>query len=138
MLSRRRDAAEPAGNGQGMSLLSFRLAACVAVLLWLATGPAAAAMISDSQAVSHVGQTATVQGTVSNVHVSGKGTVFINFGDAYPDQDFTAVIFASSAATFGDVNRYAGHKLAVTGPITMWKGKPEMILRTPASLRFVP
>lgn len=117
----------------------LRLAGLGLAASWLvAIGPVAAATISDAQAISHVGQTATVQGSVSNVHVSGKGTVFINFGDAYPDQDFTAVIFASSATTFGDVNRYSGHKLAVTGPITMWKGKPEMILRTPASLRVMP
>ena len=109
-----------------------------AVALGLITTGAPAATIPDSQAISHVGQTATVQGTVSNVHVSGKGTVFINFGDAYPNQDFTAVIFSSSAGAFGDVVRLDGKKLAVTGPITMWKGKPEMILRTPANLRVVP
>ncbi len=76
-------------------------------------------------------------GRVSGVRVSGKGTVFVNFGPAYPSQDFTAVIFTSSAAQFGNVMRYQGKTLAVTGEITMWKGKPEAILRTPAQLREV-
>ena len=104
----------------------------------LALTPASAAPIADSAAASHVGQTVTVAGAVSGVHVSGKGTVFINFGPGYPDQDFTAVIFASSTAQFGDVMRYEGKSLAVTGEITMWKGKPEMILRTPSQLRALP
>ena len=115
---------------------AIRIAAMVAAVT-LSAEPAFAAAIPDSQAISHVGQTATVQGTVSNVHVSGKGTVFINFGAPYPNQDFTAVIFSSSAGAFGDVMRLEGKTLAVTGPITMWKGKPEMILRAPAALRVL-
>ncbi len=121
-----------------MTWIEASRATVIALVLALGTAIAVAAAIPDSQAVSHVGQIQTVQGTVSNVHVSGKGTVFINFGASYPNQDFTAVIFASSAAAFGDVMRLEGKKLAVTGPITMWKGKPEMILRAPASLRVLP
>jgi DNA/RNA endonuclease YhcR with UshA esterase domain len=121
-----------------MKLLQAFRASAIAMAVVLAPGLAKAATISDSQAISHVGQDATVQGTVSNVHVSGKGTVFINFGAQYPNQDFTAVIFSSSAGAFGDAMRLEGKKLAVTGPITMWKGKPEMILRSPSQLRAVP
>ena len=116
----------------------YEAARIAAVAVILNVGAAYAATIPDSQAVSHVGQSATVQGTVSNVHVSGKGTVFINFGAQYPNQDFTAVIFSSSVGAFGDVMRLEGKKLAVTGPITMWKGKPEMILRSPSQLRAWP
>jgi hypothetical protein len=105
--------------------------------LALVLGIARAATLPDSAASAHVGQTVTIQGTVSGVHVSDKGTVFINFGPAYPNQDFTAVIFASAAAPFGDVRRYTGKKLAVTGAVSMWKGKPETILRTPAQLHEI-
>ena len=104
-------------------------------LLW---APVQAATIPDSQAASHVGQTFTVQGSVSGVHVSAKGTVFLNFGAPYPNQDFTAVIFSYAAPAFGNVNRFEGKHLAVTGPISMWKGKPEVILRAPAQLRAMP
>jgi hypothetical protein len=121
-----------------MRLLQAIRAVAIASAIALETGAVLGATIPDSQAISHVGQNATVQGTVSNVHVSSKGTVFINFGAPYPNQDFTAVIFSSSAGAFGDVMRLEGKKLAVSGPITMWKGKPEMILRMPASLRMLP
>ncbi len=116
--------------------MNFRSLILVAAISLGAAGMACAAPIVDSQALAHVGQTLTVQGKVSNVHVSPKGTVFINFGQPYPNQDFTAVIFASSVAAFGDVNRLQGRTLAVTGPISMWKGKPEMILRAPSQLRI--
>jgi hypothetical protein len=102
--------------------------------LLLATGSARAASFPDSAAASHVSQTVTIQGTVSGVHVSDKGTVFINFGPPYPNQDFTAVIFASAAPQFGDVKRFTGRKLSVTGPISVWKGKPETIVRAPSQL----
>lgn len=109
-----------------------------AVLMLCAPASVCAASIPDSAAALHVDQTATVQGTISNVHVSAKGTVFINFGRPYPNQDFTAVIFASSVAGFGDVNRLQGRHAQVSGQITIWKGKPEMILRSPAQLHLLP
>lgn len=113
-------------------------AVVIAALALCAPAPSFATAIPDSAAGSHVGQNATVQGTISNVHVSAKGTVFINFGRPYPNQDFTAVIFASSVAGFGDVNRLQGRHAQVSGQITMWKGKPEMILRSPAQLHLLP
>jgi hypothetical protein len=120
-----------------MKWLQALRAGAIVFALAVEAGPAFAVTIADSQAISHVGQNATVQGTVSNVHISGKGTVFINFGASYPNQDFTAVIFSSSAGAFGDVMKLEGKKLAVTGPITMWKGKPEMILRVPGALQIL-
>src|SRR5262249_52969769 len=94
-------------------------------------------VVAATDAAAHVGQMATVQGVVVNVHISSKGNAFLNFGHAYPDQVFSGVIFASSVAQFGDLTRYQGKQVQVTGQISLYKGKPEIILETPYQLRPV-
>src|SRR5215469_117108 len=48
--------------------------------------------ISDIDAAQHVGQQATVEGTVAKVFTSKNGNTFLNFGGAYPNQTFTGWI----------------------------------------------
>ena len=79
----------------------------------------------------------TVIGVVTGTHVTAKGTEFLDFGPRYPGEDFTAVIFASSANGFGDVDQYYGKKLALTGRIESYKGRTEIILRSPGQLRVI-
>jgi hypothetical protein len=56
-----------------------------------------ATVIPDTEARQHVGQKATVEGTVAAVFTSNKGSTFINFGGKYPHQTFTGYIPADSA-----------------------------------------
>jgi len=107
----------------------------IALAAFLASSASAAALtITDREASAHMGQTVTVVGVVTGTHVTLKGTEFLDFGPRYPGEDLTAVIFASSASQFGDVNQYYGKKLAVTGTIESYKGRTEIILRSPNQL----
>jgi len=90
--------------------------------------------IPDSAAARHVGEVAAVVGTVASVHTSRSGTTFLNFGSAYPNQDFTAVIFRSSASRFNNPAQWQGHRVVVTGAIRMYQGKPEIVLETPSQI----
>jgi len=84
----------------------------------------------DAEAGKHVGEEATVIGKVFNVSTSGKGTTFLNFGDRYPRQTFGAVVFAGNQAAVGDVKRYEGQEVAVTGRIeTSPDQKPQIVIR---------
>lgn len=49
-------------------------------------------VITDTDAVQHVGQQAAVEGTVVKVFTSKNGNTFLNFGKAYPNQTFTGWI----------------------------------------------
>lgn len=91
--------------------------------------PAWAAVIAATAASSHVGQSVTVEGTVSEVHAarSGKET-FIDLGGIYPNQTFTAVIFARSMATVVDISGLKGKTVDITGTIQLYEGKPDMII----------
>jgi DNA/RNA endonuclease YhcR with UshA esterase domain len=88
-------------------------------------------IVADTDAAAHVGQMVTVQGTVASVFVSQKGNKFLNFEQPYPNQVFSAVIFSNSAAQFGDISGYQGKQVQVTGRVTLYKGKPEIIVKSP-------
>lgn len=99
-------------------------------MLLLSVTPVLAATVTPQEASKHLGETATVQG-IAHVHVKGS-TTFIDMGHDYPSQDFAAVIFHNAA--FGDVQRYDGKPVAVTGQIRDYNGKPEIILDSPDQL----
>jgi exonuclease VII large subunit len=94
--------------------------------------------ISDSEAKNHVGQTLGVKGTVANVFVSPKGNVFLNFGASYPAQTFSAVIFSSDAAAFPNPQQWQGQRMIAHGKVTLYKGKPEIILKKALQLSLAP
>jgi DNA/RNA endonuclease YhcR with UshA esterase domain len=81
---------------------------------------------SPEEAARHVGETATVMGTVDGFHQSGKGNIFLNMGGKYPNQVFTAFIPSASAAQFANAQEYEGRTIAVTGKIELYQGKPEI------------
>jgi len=111
-------------------------AASILALAAFIAAPASAAVIPASAASSHAGQSVTVEGVVSEVHTarSGKET-FIDMGGAYPNQAFTAVIFAASMSAVGDVSGLTGKTVDVTGTIQMYGGKPEVIITSRAQIR---
>lgn len=93
-----------------------------------------AAAISPQEAVRHIGETATVEG-VAYVHIKGSAS-FIDMGGDFPNHSFQAVVFPDRAPAFGDLNRYNGRVISVTGRIRDYKGTPEIILADPGQLKL--
>jgi DNA/RNA endonuclease YhcR with UshA esterase domain len=87
-----------------------------------------------AESAKHVGETATVTDRVDGVHQSGKGNIFLNMGGKYPNQAFTAFIPSSSAAQFSNPQQYEGQTVAVSGKITLYRGKPEIIVNSPSQI----
>lgn len=110
-----------------------KLRACLVVIALIAASPTMAATIAAQEAGRHIGETVTVEG-VAHVHVASSAS-FLDIGAAYPNQPFQAVIFPNRASAFGDLNRYDGKAVDVTGRIRDFKGKPEIILSDPTQLR---
>src|SRR5438094_2649581 len=86
------------------------------------------------EAAKHVGETATVTAKVDGVHQSGKGNIFLNMGGKYPNQAFTAFIPSSSAGQFSQPQQYEGRTVSVSGKITLYHGKPEIIVNSPSQI----
>jgi DNA/RNA endonuclease YhcR with UshA esterase domain len=108
-----------------------------ALLLVLAAASAQAqTVVAAADAPKHVGETVTVEGTVSAVHTDSRsGVTFIDMGGRFPDQAFTGVVFKADAGKFPNVESLTGKVVDITGPVHAYKGKPETILNDPAQLK---
>ena len=84
-----------------------------------------------SEASEHVGQNARVRGTLVNAHTSASGTVFLDFCRQYRSCPFSAVIFADDAKQFGDLSKFVGREVTVSGKISSYQSRAEIILRSP-------
>jgi DNA/RNA endonuclease YhcR with UshA esterase domain len=102
----------------------------LAFTLAFTAAPALAETIAPADARKHVDQTVTVEGQVSDVHTTGSGTIFLDIGGRYPDNAFAAVIFADDAGQFPDTDKFSGKTVDITGVVRLYKGKPEIILKS--------
>jgi DNA/RNA endonuclease YhcR with UshA esterase domain len=97
--------------------------------------------IGPSEAAVHVGEKATVCGIVDDARYLESAKTqptFLNFGGKYPKHQFTAVIFGKDRAGFGTPETtYLGKHLCVWGPIALYKGKPQIILRSVVQIEGV-
>ncbi|HUY62557.1 MAG TPA: phospholipase D-like domain-containing protein [Candidatus Paceibacterota bacterium] len=90
--------------------------------------------IAYMDAPNHVGDYASVSGTLVDAYAAASGTVFLDFCASYRTCPFSGVIFADDAAKFGDLSRYAGNAVTLTGTISSYNGRAEMILIDPSQL----
>ena len=107
--------------------------AVLALALLLAVSPVRGAVIGSDQAAGHVNKMATVRGTVVQVSKVSE-LIFLNFGRPHPDSEFTAVIKGDSSP-YGDLTLLEGKEVEVEGTITLHKGRPQIVLSSPQSLR---
>ncbi len=96
--------------------------------------PTSAGTIDYTDASKHIGETASVRGTLIDAHTASSGTVFLDFCKSYKSCPFSAVIFASDVQKFGDLSSYAGTSVTITGTITSYQGTAEIVLSDPSQL----
>ncbi|MFQ5680221.1 MAG: thermonuclease family protein [Gemmatimonadota bacterium] len=98
------------------------------------------APIPAAEADRHVGDWATVCGRVVEARyvrgIRGRPT-FLNFERPYPRQPFTVVIWGRVRARFSQPpeQRFDGREVCVEGPITRYRGTPQIVVEDPSQLR---
>jgi DNA/RNA endonuclease YhcR with UshA esterase domain len=113
------------------------LALILALAFTLAAAPSLAqTVIPPADCSKHIGETATIEGTVSEVHhaASGRAT-FIDMGGRYPNNTFAAVIFKDDADKFPNIDTLAGKVIDITGRVKDYKGSCEIIVNDPAQIK---
>jgi hypothetical protein len=94
--------------------------------------------IPSSEAKQHVGEHGTVCGMVASsryASTSHNKPTFLNFGKPYPQEEFTVVIWSDDRTKFGHPeDTYLRKNICVTGNITAYQGKPEIVARNPAQI----
>lgn len=96
-----------------------------------AAAPVSIGTIDYTNAPAHIGETASVRGTLIDAYTSASGTVFLDFCKNYKTCPFSGVIFADDAKKFGDLSRYAGTTITLTGKISSYQDKAEVVLSDP-------
>jgi len=94
---------------------------------------------TDTEAVQHVGETASVTGKVAAVTKTSSGMTFLNFGEKFPKNVFTGMISARDEEKIGDVKAlYEGKVVTVTGKIQLSTKdqKPQMFINTPDQIKL--
>ena len=96
--------------------------------------------IDAEEAAEHVGDRATVCGTVAEAillrEIDGQPT-FLNLGGAHPDQAFTAVIWGEDRRRWSPPpdEQFAGHAICVTGEIDLHEGTPQIVVSRPRQIQ---
>jgi hypothetical protein len=98
----------------------------------------AAGCVDFHDASSHAGETGCVSGRVLKVFTSRGGNTFLDFCEDYRGCPFGSVIFSSDKHKFGDLQFLAGRQIEIRGPITVYQGRPEIIIRDPEQIRMAP
>ena len=99
-----------------------------------AAAPVSIGTINYTQATAHIGEYASVRGTLVEAYTSKTGTVFLDFCANYKTCQFSGVIFADDAKAFGDLSRYVGTVVTLTGKIVSYEGRAEIVLSSPSQL----
>ena len=87
--------------------------------------------LTTAEAKDHVDDRATVCGKVVSTHFakSSKGApTFLNLDEPYPKEVFTILIWGADRKKFGTPeDEYKGLPVCVTGKITSYPGRPEIV-----------
>jgi hypothetical protein len=112
-------------------------AAFALVFGFLFSGLSAAGTFDASAAASMIGKSGTFCGKVAQV-AEGKKQVFLNIGQAYPNQVLAVLIWNDKKPVFdqyfGSLRVLSNRKVCVKGEVKAYKGKPEIILTDPQAL----
>jgi len=92
-------------------------------------------VIDYTEAPDHIGEQATVKGALIKAFTAKSGVTFLDFCQSFDSCPFSAVIFASDAAKFGDLSKYEGKNVELTGIIRSYSGQAEMVLSDPGQLQ---
>jgi hypothetical protein len=91
--------------------------------------------IGTAQAANFYDEDMVVTGRV--VDVSMHSTIAIlDLDQPYPETPMTAVVFDENFGRFGDFQRYNGHNVEISGTITEYHDKPEMVLESPRQIKI--
>jgi len=100
-----------------------------------AAAPVSAGTIAYTEALNYIGEDASVTGVLISAYTSSGGTTFLDFCKSYKTCPFSGVIFADDTKKFGDLSRYEGQPVTLTGRITSYQGRAEIKLKDPSQLR---
>lgn len=93
--------------------------------------------IGTAQATDYYDEDMVVTGKVVQVSIGAK-VALLNLDQPFPNSPFTVVIFKENLGRFDDLQKLKNHDVTISGTITQYHDKPEMILETASQLKTAP
>lgn len=93
-----------------------------------------AVSLKAKQTAKYIGKNAIVSGYIADVYKNEK-VAYLNFDGKFPKNSCAAVIFKDDFKKFGDVNRFKNKNVEVSGIISEYNGKPQIILKSTSQLK---
>ena len=94
------------------------------------------AKIAAALAKEHIGAEKIVTGKIVEGNKAEK-LVRLNLDKPFPHQSFTAVIFATKTNLFEDLDKLKGKQVEITGKISDYNGRPQIVLNSTNQLKIV-
>ena len=91
-------------------------------------------VLPTKDATAKVGETVTIEAKVAEVNKTEK-IIRINLGGRFPKQELTLVIFAANFSKFEDVEKLEGKTVRVTGKVTEYQKRPQIVLDAKEQLK---
>jgi DNA/RNA endonuclease YhcR with UshA esterase domain len=94
--------------------------------------------VSDAKsAAGKLGETVLVEDTVREIVIKDSGTVFLNFGAAYPDEVLAAIVMKDTRPRFPGVETWNGKIVRIGGVVSEHEGHHRIILRERGQITLV-
>ncbi len=91
--------------------------------------------IGTDLATKYYDEDMVVTGKVVDVSVHSTIAI-LDLDQPYPNTPMTAVVFDDNFGRFGDLQKYSGHKVQISGTITEYHDKPELVLESPSQIKI--
>jgi len=92
--------------------------------------------IKASEAKEYIGTNVVVTGTIAEVNKVER-LVRLNFDKPFPKQPLTAVVFSTKTNLFLDLETLKGKSVEISGKITDYHGRPQIVLESTNQLKVV-
>jgi len=92
--------------------------------------------ITSKDINQHIGDSLRVTGFVADVYISDK-VAYLNMERKYPKNIFSCAIFSAKYYEFGDMTGFKGKNIEVTGRVTTFKNKIQIILNSKDQIKII-
>ena len=111
---------------------------CIAFMVpWLFAQGLCGEVPDAKSAAAKPGEKVQFVDTVREVSITDSGTVFLNFGAAYPDEVLTVVVMKDTRSRFPGVETWNGKKVRIDGVVSDRQGHCRIILRERGQIALV-
>jgi len=93
-------------------------------------------VLAAKDAKGKVGETVTIEAKVAEVNKTEK-IIRVNLEARFPKQELTLVVFPANFSKFEDVEKLEGKTVRVTGKVTEYQKRPQIVLDAKEQLKVV-